>query len=191
MLSDSKPLFSVGCGEIGTLRYTGCLIFFLIFLLPVSHAAAVPAPSDWAESVRAGNMLFWGGALPVAGHMPSVGNGYLAKEVGPWHSVGAMNDFGSFYLAGVFNGVGNVTPSHRAAIPDAGDVRLRTGEPLGAALDLRGGAFLNRTLVHESACDNVQIQQRTYAIVQSGHSLLSSCARAQPVVVCGLLLAAH
>jgi hypothetical protein len=95
--------------------------------------------------------------------MPSVGNGYLAKAVGPWHSVGAENDFGSVYLAGVFSGFGNTTPSHRAAIPDAADARLRTGEPLGAALDLRGGAFLNRTLVRAAGCAGVQVQQRTYA----------------------------
>ena len=151
-------------------------MFVLLLIASLAHALYPPAqptgsrpsvvgppPADWAASVSSGDMLFWGGALPDAGHFPSVGNGYVAKEVGPWHSVGAMNDFGYFYLAGVFNGVGNTTPSHRAAIPDAADVRLRTGNPIGAALDLRGGAFLNRTLVRESACDGVQIQQRTYA----------------------------
>jgi hypothetical protein len=168
MLPSSNSFCFSCCGtRIGTFRYTTTFLWCLLALFQLSHttplADAAPTPPDWAASVHAGDMLFWGGALPAAGHMPSVGNGYLAKEVGPWHSVGAMNDFGSFYLAGVFNGVGNVTPSHRAAIPDAGDVRLRTGEPLGAALDLRGGAFLNRTLVHDKHCDGVQIQQRTYA----------------------------
>jgi hypothetical protein len=153
-----------GSGEMYTSVAT--LVFVIDAVVSSAYwgvSAQVPAPADWAASVQSGDMLFWGGALPAAGHMPSVGNGYLAKAVGPWHSVGAMNDFGSFYLAGVYTGVGNVTPSHRAAIPDAADVRLRTGEPLGAALDLRGGAFLNRTLLKESACDGVQVQQRTYA----------------------------
>ena len=92
----------------------------LPLLLLASAAVAQtppPPPPDWAAAVRAGDMLFWSGALPPPGHFPSLGNGYLAKAVGPYHSVGQMNDFGSFYLAGVFNGVGNVTPSHRAAIP--------------------------------------------------------------------------
>ena len=143
----------------------------LLALLALARAAAalpeaappVPAPADWAAAARAGDLLFWGGALPAPGQMPSLGNGYLAKEVGPFHSVGAENDFGSFYLAGVYSGLGNVTPTHRAAIPDAADVRLRHGAPLGAALDLRGGAYLNRTLVREAGCAGVQVQQRLYA----------------------------
>jgi hypothetical protein len=145
-------------------------IALLALVLAVARAAAplpppppVPAPADWAADIASGDLLFWGGAAPPPGHYPSVGNGYVAKAVGPWHSVGAENDFGSFYLAGVFSGVGNTTPSHRAAIPDLADVRLTTGAPLGAALDLRGGAFLNRTLVHAPACAGVQIQSRTYA----------------------------
>ena len=131
--------------------------------LALALARAIAPPADWAAAVSAGDMLFWGGALPPAGHMPSLGNGYLAKEVGPYHSIGAMNDYGSFFMAGVFNGVGNTTPSHRAAIPDAADVRLQSGAPLGAALDLRGGAYLNRTLVSQGACRGVQVQQRLYA----------------------------
>jgi hypothetical protein len=135
----------------------------LRLLAAATTVNALLPPADWAASVLAGDMLCWGGPLPAAGFMPSVGNGNLAKAVGPYHSVGAMNDFGSFYLAGVFSGIGNVTPSHRAAIPDAADVRLRAGAPLGAALDLRGGAFLNRTLLREAGCQGVQIQQRFYA----------------------------
>lgn len=119
----------------------------------------VPAPADWATQVAAGDMLFWGGALPQDGHMPSVGNGNVAKVVGPSHGA----DFGSLYLAGVFNGLGNSTPSHRAAIPDVADVRLPEGAPLGAALDLRSGAYLNRTLVRSAACAGAEVQVRTYA----------------------------
>lgn len=128
------------------------------------QASNLPIPADWAAAVASGDLLFWGGALPSPGFFPSLGNGYLAKEVGPYHSIGAENDYGSFYMAGVFNGIGNATtPSHRAAIPDAAGVRLLAGEPLGAALDLRGGAFLNRTLLREGPCQGVQVQQRLYA----------------------------
>lgn len=122
-----------------------------------------PAPADWARAVSAGDMLFWGGVIPAAGHMPSLGNGYLAKAVGPYHSIGAANDYGSFYLAGVFSGIGNSTPSQRAAIPDVADPRLRVGTAVGAALDLRGGAYLNRTLVNSPECAGVLVQQRLYA----------------------------
>jgi len=52
------------------------------------------------------------------------------------------------YAAGVFNGVSNVTPSHRAAIPTPWMLQIlpKPGSVVqGAALDLRRGVFLNRT----------------------------------------------
>ena len=153
----------------GCTNETGWLSALTTAIPPPPPPPPAP-PADWVPSINSGDMLFWGGPLPKPGHMPSVGNGYVAKVVGPYHATDS-NGYGAFYLAGVFNGVGNSTPSHRAAIPDLADVRIvpSTGTAsnysvAGAALNLRGAAWLNRTIIDTPSCrGGVVIQHRAYA----------------------------
>ena len=136
-----------------------------------------PVPSDWAPLVAAGDMLFWGGGpLAEPGFWPALGNGNIAMTTSPVHMLtDTGNDFGAMYMAGVFNGFGNSTPSHRAAIPNVADVRLAaaaggTYRALGAALNLRRGSWHNRTLVDAPGCRGAVLEQRTYAH-RAEHSL--------------------
>ena len=152
------------------------LTLTLALMAAASSAAAatsaLPPPADWAPLIASGDMLFSGEA-PPPGQYPALGNGYLGKTAGPYHTTngpGNGNDYGSFYLAGVFSGVGNSTPiaSHRAAIPDVVDVRIARMQggaysPLGAALDLRRGAWLNRTRVDAPGCRGAEVQHTAYA----------------------------
>ena len=59
----------------------------------------------------------------------------------------SQTTLGGLHLAGVFNGVSNVTVSHRARIPAVFNHHVRSPglRSIGAALDLRGGVLRNRT----------------------------------------------
>ena len=75
------------------------------------------------------------------------------------------------YLAGVYDGYSNKTPSHRAAIPSPWNLWINKNQfgdgnstrVVGAALDIARGGFLNRTVVDSSECPGVTLEQRFFA----------------------------
>ena len=113
-------------------------------------SAATTVPPEWAAAVARGDMLY-ADTNPGSGYFPYVGNGYVATELLT----------GTMYLAGVFNGLSNSTPSHRAAIPSPANIHLppRGMRFTGAALDLRNGAFYNRTVCVTGSCAGLAVQQ--------------------------------
>ena len=120
-----------------------------------SSGVANGVPSDWAEAVAAGDMLF-ASTVPGPGYFPYVGNGFVATELLT----------STMYMGGVFNGLSNYTPSHRAAIPSTVNVQLpcdasAAGAAVftGAALDLRRAAFYNRTRFTVGPCAGATVQQ--------------------------------
>jgi hypothetical protein len=67
-------------------------------------------------------------------------------------------------MAGVFSGLYNITPAHRAEIPSLIGVTIDpqaggTTTHVGSALDMQNGAFLNRTGFNSAACPNTVIEQ--------------------------------
>jgi len=126
------------------------LLVLLAMLMASSTCVAVPV--DWQQAVEEGNMLY-SATVPEPGYFPYVGNGYIATEM--------TTDF--MFLAGVFNGLSDVTPSHRAFIPSTVDLFIPTGSNpgaqfVGAALDIEHAAFYNRTkLTH---CGGMVVQQK-------------------------------
>ena len=75
-----------------------------------------------------------------------------------------QNTLGGLHLAGVFNGISNRTVSHRARIPSVYNAYIEADGlvPLGAALDVRRGVFMNRTRIESSSC-NATVESRVYA----------------------------
>ena len=82
-----------------------------------------------------------------------------------------QNTLGGLHLAGVFNGLSNHTPSHRARLPALFNYQLAlpadaaAGDTLfyvGAALDVQRAIFFNRTRLTTAAC-SADIEQRWYA----------------------------
>eukprot|EP01114_Cavostelium_apophysatum_P014228 TRINITY_DN3638_c0_g1_i2.p1 TRINITY_DN3638_c0_g1~~TRINITY_DN3638_c0_g1_i2.p1 ORF type:complete len:663 (+),score=121.13 TRINITY_DN3638_c0_g1_i2:160-2148(+) len=78
----------------------------------------------------------------------SVGNGYIATVIGS----------DTQYIAGVYNGLNSVTPSHRARIPATTAINITNAQPIGSALDLERGIFYRRSMI-----DDTIIEQRWYA----------------------------
>lgn len=120
-------------------------------------------PADWAAQVAAGDMLF-ATTVPGPGYFPYVGNGFVATEI----STSTM------YMGGVFNGLSNYTPSHRAAIPSTVNTVLPVDASpagaavfAGAALDLRRAAFYNRTQFTVGPCAGSTVQQ-TWCVAWHG-----------------------
>lgn len=82
-----------------------------------------------------------------------------------------QNTLGGLHLAGVFNGLSNHTPSHRARLPALFNYQLAlTADAqeadqlfyVGAALDVRAAVFYNRTRLRTTTCE-AEIEQRWYA----------------------------
>ena len=107
-----------------------------------------------------------------------MGNGFVAYKVGAHcddaHCTGtstppatrlgdAQKTLGGLHIAGLFNGLSNYTPSHRARLPSIHNVYL--GGPsrfVRQALDVRRGVFTNTTRVSVRGCDNITVEQRLY-----------------------------
>ena len=69
-------------------------------------------------------------------------------------------------MAGVFNGLSNYTPSHRARLPSIHNVFVAAAAPgraelLEQALHVRDGIWVNRTTVRTASCRAV-VEQRMY-----------------------------
>ena len=122
----------------------------------------------------------------------NVGNGFLAYKVGDhcddaqctgtsppsYSSGGMMHDeraglgdnqktLGGLHLAGVFNGLSNYTPSHRARLPSIHNVYVAAAAPTRAEfvvqqLHIHGGVWYNRTLVHAPSNCSAIVEQRMY-----------------------------
>lgn len=84
-----------------------------------------------------------------------------------------QTSLGGLFLAGVFNGISNSTPSHRARLAAVHNYYLDLPvAPLansntslfytGSALDMRNGLFYNRTALYTPSC-TAHIEQRWYA----------------------------
>ncbi len=123
----------------------------------------------------------------------NIGNGFLAYKVGdhcddskctgtspPSSNSTRINDrhsglgdnqktLGGLHLAGVFNGLSNYTPSHRARLPSIHNVYVAAAAPAHAEfveqqLHIHGGVWYNRTLVHAGGPTNCSaiVEQRMY-----------------------------
>jgi hypothetical protein len=109
----------------------------------------------------------------------NVGNGFLAYKVGdhchdarctgkstpPMQQLGdSQKTLGGLHIAGMFNGLSNYTPSHRARLPSVHNVYL-AGEGVHfveQALDVRRGVFTNTTRINGAAGCAMTVQQRLY-----------------------------
>ena len=94
------------------------------------NVISVPPP-DWADAVARSDLLYAPDDQSVASNLKAtIGNGYLAMQL----------DSPILFLAGVFNGAGTKTPSHRAAVSSPLNLALDDSfSSNGSALDLRGG----------------------------------------------------
>ena len=111
----------------------------------------------------------------------NIGNGFLAYKIGdhcddayctgtspPTHHLlgDSQKTLGGLHIAGVFSGLSNYTPSHRARLPSIHNVYVAAAAPDHAefkeqALHIHGGVWYNRTMLHTAACSTV-VEQRMY-----------------------------
>lgn len=109
---------------------------------------------DWQSKAALGTLLY---SAHLGSINATIGNGFVATSVGS----------DTVFLAGVFNGASDTSPSHRARIPGFAAVSFTAAAAenttdmnhiLGFALDLQEASFKRRDLV-----DAVLIEQRWYA----------------------------
>jgi hypothetical protein len=127
-----------------------------------------PPPPEWVPKIAAFDMLYspTDSNIPE-GLMPMIGNGFLATQL-------TSTDL---YCAGVFNGEGLESGSHRARIPATFNIGP-PGIPGAAALDVREATYFRRSNVAfnatcgqasgpEGSCTTnpggVTVEQRFYA----------------------------
>ena len=151
------------------------------------ECSATPPPPDWASLVSSGDALF--SACGVgAFNSPNLGNGFVAWKAGPNCDGGCslagpppsrnprdhirdLRDkelsIGGMHIAGVYNGVSNVTVSHRARIPAVFNVEVQAGSGAlrraGAMLGLRNAMFTNRTWLNISNVCSATLEHTVYA----------------------------
>eukprot|EP01006_Ploeotia_vitrea_P059981 TRINITY_DN75100_c0_g1_i1.p1 TRINITY_DN75100_c0_g1~~TRINITY_DN75100_c0_g1_i1.p1 ORF type:complete len:728 (-),score=42.74 TRINITY_DN75100_c0_g1_i1:23-2206(-) len=99
------------------LTYLVFLAFESLFIL---RTEAIP--SSWVEGYNRGSFLYSTKEKPA--NVPQIGNGYVATYINTQTE----------YLAGVFNGIGTKTPSHRARIPASSNLGVAYGGPTGKVL---------------------------------------------------------
>jgi len=151
----------------------------------------IEPPSDWIPPIANGNMV-WTPNLPMPqgsitpGYFPVLGNGYLAKESGPFFQPYVnhwpIRASGGLHVNGVFNGEGfdgRMGPSHRAQLPPYGELLFlptpgATYTNLGSAIDYQKAVYLNRTAVDDpnGGCSNTVLEQRVYAHRKHKHVLV-------------------
>ena len=120
--------------------------------------------------------------LPTGFNDANVGNGFLAFKVGEHcddqqcsmtstprferlgdRSGDSQKTLGGLHIAGLFNGLSNYTPSHRARLPSIHNVSL--GGPsrfVQQALDVRRGVFTNTTRVGGATGCALTVEQRLF-----------------------------
>lgn len=139
-------------------------IFYVLVMLAVKssepskaddNVVSADMPPEWASRVAAADMLYARGP-PPPGYSPSLSNGFIGADTDPGQP--------QMFMAGVYSGLYNVTPSHGAALPNPLHAMVHAAdggavESLGAALDLQRGVLLNRTVV----IGNVLVQTTKYA----------------------------
>ena len=84
----------------------------------------------------------------VCGGRPLIGNGYVGTTVGGTDT----------YMAGVFKGFANVSPSHRARLQSNLAITVTNANVTACALDVRRATYYRR-----SAADGATVEQRWYA----------------------------
>lgn len=98
--------------------------------------------------------FFVANELPEPGFIPNIGNGFVAYDVGCPDNGDETSSAGYLFAAGVYSGVGTVTPSKRALIPQFQAVYATHAQMKNsglkmvehsweAALDIRRGTFTN------------------------------------------------
>ena len=94
-------------------------------------------PPEWLADERAHDLFYVTSDSNVpAKHMPAIGNGFLATQIGG----------DTIYVAGVYNGAATEAPSHRARIPSTINFRA-PGTPHHAALNLREATYYRRSYI--------------------------------------------
>lgn len=124
------------------------LLLLLLVVVVVSLASAIPA--DWQGQYDDGTLLYSAGVPDNAQLNATIGNGFVATAVGS----------DTTYMAGVFNGYNNTTPSHRARLPGFAALTLSAPGAFvqGLALDLVRAVHHTRVLVNGTV-----VQWSTYA----------------------------
>jgi len=111
-----------------------------------SSSSSAPAsdfdliPIEWIQRSDAALMLLNWGPEPEDAIMPPIGNGYIGTVVGN----------NSVFVAGVFNGYGTVTPSHRARIPATLAISIVNSTIVASALDIERAIYYRRSLVNST-----------------------------------------
>jgi hypothetical protein len=121
----------------------------LVVLLVALALGDVPA--SWRVKFDAGELLY-AAVTPEAQLNATIGNGFVATSVGS----------DTVFMAGVYNGYNNTTPSHRARIVGYPSLTFTVaGETLaGYALDLTEAVFMHRTTLGQQSS---VVQRSTYA----------------------------
>ena len=97
-------------------------------------------PIDWQLRIDSGNLLYAHSVDNIL--LPNIGNGYVSTFIGS----------NQLFVAGVFNGYLDVTPSHRASIPSPVNTNITSItsnmiiENVGYALDIEYATFTHRSV---------------------------------------------
>eukprot|EP01114_Cavostelium_apophysatum_P022690 TRINITY_DN8295_c0_g1_i1.p1 TRINITY_DN8295_c0_g1~~TRINITY_DN8295_c0_g1_i1.p1 ORF type:complete len:699 (+),score=116.92 TRINITY_DN8295_c0_g1_i1:246-2342(+) len=122
---------------------------YLLLALSIERINSAPIiPPEWKVRILEGNMLYSHTEPSDSSLQASVGNGYIATVIGS----------DTQYIAGVYNGLNSVTPSHRARIPATTAITINNMDAYGSALDLERGIFYRRSWSGECVAE-----QRWYA----------------------------
>lgn len=113
--------------------------------------AAAAQPASWAPSIAALDTLYATSDTTVpAAAMPTVGNGFLATQIGSQ----------DIYVSLLYNGYLTDTPSHRARIPSTVNIAA-PGTVSDAALMLRNATYVRRSYLDPSPAGSCSLQANT------------------------------
>jgi hypothetical protein len=145
-----------------------------------AEATAVPVPSDWADGVAKGDLLFAADPTPSS-LSPSLENGFIGGDVGC--SGGSGSSAGHLSIAGLYSG--GTKKTERATIPNP-----LASEPLnalynGSALNVAEGIFLERWQV--SGCEGM-LQSKRYAHRQHRSLLVLELSMVSTTNLCNVTL---
>jgi protein-glucosylgalactosylhydroxylysine glucosidase len=137
----SRPTPPPGCGPRSSRR----TVRFRAAAPPPAERRQAPPPrppAAWQADIDGANKL-WApddSGLDPQYDLPQVGNGFLGTQV--------MTD--AVIASGLYNGVGTVTPSHRARIPSGLSVPSPTGNTSASAWDVLRATYYRRSYIAPS-----------------------------------------
>eukprot|EP01005_Ploeotia_sp_CARIB1_P001418 NODE_34_length_2296_cov_444.940526_g33_i0.p1 GENE.NODE_34_length_2296_cov_444.940526_g33_i0~~NODE_34_length_2296_cov_444.940526_g33_i0.p1 ORF type:complete len:722 (-),score=164.21 NODE_34_length_2296_cov_444.940526_g33_i0:54-2219(-) len=141
--------------------YMLCIFYIIIFIILTDTQQDDVVPAWWKSGYEKGSFLYSTEANPA--NRPQVGNGYVATFVATETE----------YIAGVFNGIGTKTPSHRARIPASTNIGVTYNgtelTPVAWGLDLQT-AIAYRLY----SAENCTITQTWYAHRTLRHAIIMS-----------------